>query len=115
MGNKAPSCLVFTRRCQLTQPQLPMMLWLNWTTPTQICHPTSPVPKEQLIHGTTRWPQAGGPMQHRFSPYEVNGGTVIGVSGKDFAIVASDTRFSRGYSILSRDVPKYTKLTDKCV
>jgi len=59
--------------------------------------------------------QAGGPTQHRVSPYEVNGGTVIGVSGKDFAIVASDTRFSRGYSILSRDVPKYTKLTDKCV
>ena len=43
-------------------------------------------------------------MQHRFQPYEDNGGTVIGVSGKDFAIIACDTRLSRGYSVLSRDV-----------
>merc|ERR1711907_225123 len=33
----------------------------------------------------------------------------------DFAIIACDTRLSRGYSVLSREVPKYTKLTDKCV
>jgi 20S proteasome subunit beta 6 len=59
--------------------------------------------------------QAGGPTQHGFQPYEINGGTVIGVSGKDFAILACDSRLSRGYSILSRDVPKYTRLTDKCV
>jgi 20S proteasome subunit beta 6 len=59
--------------------------------------------------------QAGGPTQHQFQPYEINGGTVIGVSGKDFAILACDTRLSRGYSILSRNVPKYTRLTDKCV
>jgi len=58
--------------------------------------------------------QAGGPQQHSFQPYEINGGTVIGVSGKDFAILASDSRLSRGYSILSRDVPKYTRLTAKC-
>eukprot|EP00657_Telonema_sp_P-1_P002321 TRINITY_DN1541_c0_g1_i1.p1 TRINITY_DN1541_c0_g1~~TRINITY_DN1541_c0_g1_i1.p1 ORF type:complete len:280 (-),score=43.23 TRINITY_DN1541_c0_g1_i1:111-950(-) len=59
--------------------------------------------------------RSGGPTQHGFQPYEVNGGTVIGVSGKDFAVLACDSRLSRGYSILSRDVPKYTRLTDKCV
>eukprot|EP00658_Telonema_sp_P-2_P006921 TRINITY_DN12598_c0_g2_i1.p1 TRINITY_DN12598_c0_g2~~TRINITY_DN12598_c0_g2_i1.p1 ORF type:complete len:310 (+),score=78.32 TRINITY_DN12598_c0_g2_i1:47-931(+) len=59
--------------------------------------------------------QAGGPTQLGFQPYEINGGTVIGVSGKDFAILACDSRLSRGYSILSRDVPKSTQLTDKCV
>jgi len=59
--------------------------------------------------------QAAGPTQHGFQPYETNGGTVMGVSWKDFAILACDTRLSRGYSVLSRNVPKYTKLTDKCV
>jgi 20S proteasome subunit beta 6 len=58
---------------------------------------------------------ANGPIQHRFSPYEDNGGTTIGISGKDFAILGSDTRLSRGYSILSRDQPKCIRLTDKCV
>merc|ERR1711988_392400 len=47
-------------------------------------------------------------------PYENNGGTCVGISGKDFAVVGADTRMSRGFSILSRDVPKIIKLTDVC-
>ena len=58
---------------------------------------------------------AGGPTQHRFQPYEDNGGTSLGVSGKDFAILGSDTRLSRGYSILTRESSKQIQLTDKCV
>merc|ERR1740130_1330083 len=58
---------------------------------------------------------AHGPVQHGFSSYENNGGTTVGISGKDFAVLGSDTRLSRGYSILCRDVPKQIKLTDKCV
>merc|ERR1712212_1269616 len=44
-----------------------------------------------------------------------NGGTVLAVAGEDFAIVASDTRLSEGYSIHSRDSPKCYKLTNTTV
>lgn len=36
--------------------------------------------------------------------------TVIGVAGDGYCIVAGDTRMSRGYSIMSRDVTKLVKL-----
>eukprot|EP01067_Filipodium_phascolosomae_P004890 Filipodium_phascolosomae@DN2870_c0_g1_i1.p1 len=54
-------------------------------------------------------------MPPRFSPYQNNGGTVIGITGADFAVVTADTRTSVGHRIISRDVSKVTKLTDKCV
>ncbi|PWA17147.1 hypothetical protein CCH79_00010535 [Gambusia affinis] len=56
-----------------------------------------------------------GAVENRFSPYAFNGGTVLAVAGEDFAIVASDTRLSEGYSIHSRDSPKCYKLTDTTV
>lgn len=50
-----------------------------------------------------------------FSPYTDNGGTVVAVAGKDYAIIASETRLSSGYQILTRHQSKLFKLTPKCV
>jgi len=53
--------------------------------------------------------------EQSFSPYVNNGGTTLGVAGKDFCVIAADTRLSDGFSILSRTTPKILQLTDKCV
>ena len=58
--------------------------------------------------------QVEQPKESRFSPYQNNGGTCLAIAGKDFCIVAADSRLSTGYSILSRTSPKVSKLTSKC-
>nr|CAH8833012.1 unnamed protein product [Trichobilharzia regenti] len=46
-----------------------------------------------------------------FDPYASNGGTVMGIAGKDFALIASDTRLSDGgFVILSRNSPRLFKM-----
>ncbi|KAH7646835.1 Proteasome subunit beta type-1 [Dermatophagoides farinae] len=55
------------------------------------------------------------PKQNQFSPYTDNGGTCVAIAGKDFAIIASDTRLSEGYTIYTRDQPKIFRLTDQTV
>ena len=39
----------------------------------------------------------------RFNPYTLNYGTVVGIAGEDFVVVAGDTRLSEGYSIVTRN------------
>lgn len=53
--------------------------------------------------------------QCRFNPYESNGGSIISVAGKDYAVIASDTRLSEGYSILSRVQPHLYQVQPNCV
>jgi len=62
------------------------------------------------------YPDAGQvPIQHRFSPYTDNGGSLVAIGGQGFAIIASDTRLVSGYSILTRDQPKLHTLTKEAV
>ncbi len=60
-------------------------------------------------------PRELGPFGRHFQPYQNNGGTVVAVSGKDYTIVASDTRLALGYSVPARYVSRILKLTDKVV
>jgi len=50
-----------------------------------------------------------------FSPYVDNGGSVAAYGGKDFCIVAADSRMNLGYAIPTRDVVKLYQLTSRCV
>ncbi|GAM83424.1 hypothetical protein ANO11243_014120 [Dothideomycetidae sp. 11243] len=54
--------------------------------------------------------QASAPRQHGFYPYTDNGGSVLSIAGKDFTILAGDTRSTSGYNINSRYVPKLFKI-----
>ena len=103
-------------------------------------HKSSPIQEFQVkMLGITAAPRdplpdysaGSGPKQHRFSPYNDNGGSTVAIAGKnlfqipmfqifkeilisgdDFAIVASDTRLTDGgYGILSRSQPKLFNLT----
>ncbi|KAK8392801.1 hypothetical protein O3P69_014914 [Scylla paramamosain] len=51
------------------------------------------------------------PRKHHFSPYMENGGTSIAIAGDDFVMIASDTRLTRGFNILSRNQEKVLRLT----
>ncbi|KAK9421606.1 hypothetical protein SUNI508_05536 [Seiridium unicorne] len=54
--------------------------------------------------------QVDGFREHRFNPYTDNGGSTLAVAGKDFAIMAGDTRLTAGYSINTRFAPKVFKI-----
>jgi len=76
-------------------------------------------PHDVCTGDQSRTTHAGTPIeavrQRRFSPYEFNGGTCLAIAGKDFVVIASDTRLSSGYSILSRNSKNSHKLTSKTI
>ena len=64
--------------------------------------------------------------RNNFDPYEMNGGfvfdlafvmnrTVVAIAGADYIIIASDSRLTQGYEILSRNVCRLHPLTSRCV
>jgi len=71
--------------------------------------------KIEFVNESGSQTNLAGPIQHHFSPYVNNGGTVVAIAGKDFAVVAGDTRMSQGYSIHTRYAPKTFQLTSKAV
>ena len=44
---------------------------------------------------------AGGAIQNSFSPYDWNGGSVVGVAGDDFVVLAADRRLATGSVLLA--------------
>lgn len=55
--------------------------------------------------------QAGQPVSHHgFNPYTDNGGTILGITGSDFVVLAGDTRHTSGYNINSRFEKKVWRL-----
>jgi len=42
-------------------------------------------------------------IKSNFQPYADNGGTVVGISGPDYCVLAADSRLSDKYMIHSRD------------
>uniref|UniRef100_A0A336LLR8 CSON010200 protein n=1 Tax=Culicoides sonorensis TaxID=179676 RepID=A0A336LLR8_CULSO len=59
--------------------------------------------------------QVPGRQVHNFNPYESNGGSVIAIGGKGYAVIAADTRLSTGYSIHTRNQKKLFQLTKTTV
>ncbi|KAI5846405.1 nucleophile aminohydrolase [Morchella snyderi] len=53
---------------------------------------------------------SGAPRQHSFNPYTDNGGTILGITGDDFVVLAGDTRHTAGYNINSRTERKVYRL-----
>ena len=76
----------------------------------EISSSEGPISLGKIDHGVTE-----NPYERRFSPYDFNGGTCVAIAGKDYAIIAADTRLSSGYQILSRNMSKLHPLTDKCI
>jgi 20S proteasome subunit beta 6 len=76
---------------------------------------TSAIPRDVAAMSGYGSSAAAGPVQHQWSPYVMNSGTVMAICGKDFAVIAGDTRMSVGYQIQSRNVGKLVKVTDKAV
>ena len=101
------------------QPQLPI--------PT-VAAADDPIDTTQSTIGL-RHPQHAGPLmwtslsfllilcrlrssQAKFEPYVDNGGTVVGITGRNYAIIASDTRLSESYVIRSRNISKIFEVAD---
>ncbi|XP_065332720.1 proteasome subunit beta type-1 [Cloeon dipterum] len=55
------------------------------------------------------------PVQHHFSPYSDNGGSIVSIAGDDFVVIGSDTRLSSGFSIHTREQSKLFQVSNSSV
>ncbi|KAL9006700.1 MAG: hypothetical protein Q9188_000574 [Gyalolechia gomerana] len=69
---------------------------------------TAPCPGYSFSTATNTTP--AGNREHSFNPYADNGGSTLGITGNDFAILAGDTRSTSGYNINTRYAPKVFKI-----
>mmetsp|Transcript_5385 Transcript_5385/g.6279 ORF Transcript_5385/g.6279 Transcript_5385/m.6279 type:complete len:258 (-) Transcript_5385:1645-2418(-) len=53
-----------------------------------------------------------GPIQHQFSPYDWNGGTIVAIGGADYVVLAADKRLATGYNIKSRNIDRLFKISE---
>lgn len=60
-------------------------------------------------------PKSAPFIEHRFNPYTDNGGTILGIAGEGFVVLAGDTRSTQGYNINSRTEKKVFVVADKIV
>jgi len=56
-----------------------------------------------------------GITRSNFSFYQNNGGTILAIGGKNFSLVASDTRFSIGMTIPSRSTTRIIKISPNVI
>jgi len=56
-----------------------------------------------------------GAKQQRWSPYSWHGGSIVGISGEDFAVIASDTRLGEHGSIYQRDLSRLHEVTPNTI
>jgi 20S proteasome subunit beta 6 len=85
----------------------PLMASSEGSTPFPLV--AGPAEEDPMDHGIT-----AHPFEHRFSPYDFNGGTVAAIAGDDYVVIAADTRLSTGYEILSRNTSKLHAITQDC-
>lgn len=48
----------------------------------------------------------------KFDPYVDNGGTVVGLAGKDYVLFAADTRLKNDYAIHTRNITRLFEIDD---
>lgn len=80
-----------------------------YARPPAALHEPQSIPTEQyimiFIHNDAKLMSGSA-----FSPYSDNGGTILAIAGKDFSVIAGDTRQSEGYSIQTRYARKVWQL-----
>jgi hypothetical protein len=108
--------LIITLTLSLHRTSIPIPSpWLSTpSTQRQLTTPTPPGQPNSETRSYTVRPLGDAPdadpRRSAFNPYSDNGGTILAIAGKDFSVIAGDTRQSEGYSIQTRYARKVWQL-----